>query len=74
MIARLSGQQLAALPAPQRERVMSYIHQQQNDYHAVMLGAFNDSLRTIFLISAGLMAAGCVVTCFLPRKTLSPRR
>lgn len=73
-IIAMSERQLAVLPAAQRDQFINRLRQEQGEYNHTILAAFGNSLRSIFLMSAGMMTIGLIITLFLPRKTLSHRQ
>lgn len=73
-ILKGAEQGFAKMPAPLREKAAKQLKAQQDDYNTKILQAFSDSLHHIFIISASLMAAGFVMTLFLPHKKLSSRQ
>lgn len=73
-ILQSAEKSFAKLPAVYRNKAVAQLKSQQSDYNNKILQAFTDSLHSIFIISASLMAAGFVLTLFLPHKELSSEK
>lgn len=61
---------LGATPAPNREKVLQQFQHNQAEYSSKVVQAFSDSLRHIFLVSAGLMLLAGVLVFFIEEREL----
>lgn len=61
---------LGATPAPNREKVLQQFQHNQAEYSSKVVHAFSDSLRHIFLVSAGLMLLAGVLVFFIEEREL----
>ena len=65
-----TGSALGATPAPNREKVLQQFQHNQAEYSSKVVHAFSDSLRHIFLVSAGLMLLAGVLVFFIEEREL----
>lgn len=63
---------LASSPAPEqaKDTIKQNFQQKQDDFKNKVVYAFSDSLKNVFYVSAGLMAAATVVASFIREKPL----
>ena len=61
---------LGATLAPNREKVLQQFQHNQAEYSSKVVHAFSDSLRHIFLVSAGLMLLAGVLVFFIEEREL----
>lgn len=70
----LSAIDNSSLSSAAKETEKSNFLEAQNDFRRSVIEAFSDSLRTIFYISAGLMAAALVAISFIRSRELKSSR
>lgn len=63
-------QGVAQLPAPAKDAATTEFTKEQGDYSNKITHAFSDSLRSIFLISSGLMLAAAVLVFSIKERPL----